>query len=160
HGHLRIHDGRHVDSCPFGIRFRHGSGVAHGRIGARWVGTIIELIPWLLAMLLLIGLSGFFSGSEAALFCLRWSDRRALTNGTPSQRQAERLLHDPDRLLSSVLFLNLCLNMTYFAIVSAAGARLADSGAGGSAGVLAFTIGAILLIIILGELLPKSLAVL
>ena len=33
--------------------------------------NILELLPWLVAMVVLIACSGFFSASEAALFSLR-----------------------------------------------------------------------------------------
>ena len=82
--------------------------------------ALVDIVPWLIAMVFLIGGFGFFSGSEAALFCLRWQDRRALRSGNRAQRLAERLLSDPDRLLSAVLFWNLVINIAYFAVVSIA----------------------------------------
>ena len=83
--------------------------------------------PWLLAMGGLIACSAFFSGSEAALFSLRWPDRCALSIGSPSQQVADRLLRDPDRLLSSVLFWNLMINVVYFSIASVVGLALKSS---------------------------------
>ena len=72
--------------------------------------VLIEMSPWLIAMAVLIACSAFFSGSEAALFYLRWDDRRTLSVGGPSQRAAARLLKNPDRLLSAVLLWNLAIN--------------------------------------------------
>jgi CBS domain containing-hemolysin-like protein len=105
-------------------------------------------------MAVLIVCSAFFSASEAAMFYLRFSDRRKLARGNAAQRAAARLLRDPDRLLSAVLFWNLVVNMAYFAIVSVVSLGLAQSIAA------AFTFGALMAIIFFSEMLPKSLAVL
>jgi putative hemolysin len=116
--------------------------------------------PWLIAMAVLIGCSAFFSASEAALFCLRWPDRRRLAGGTRSQRAAERLLSDPDRLLSAVLFWNLVINITYFAISSIVGLRLGRTAAGSQSLVFCFAAVSLLSIIFFSEMLPQSIAVL
>lgn len=121
--------------------------------------VLIELIPWLVAMAVLIAFSGFFSASEAAMFSLRASDRQRLANGNRSEQLAARLLQDPDRLLSAVLFWNLVINMGYFAIVSVAGMRLQDAELDASAAVI-FAGLSLLLIIFLSEMLPKSVGVL
>ena len=78
--------------------------------------AFLQILPWLLAMTVLICGSAFFSGSEAALFYLRPADLRRLNAGSTSARVAAGLLKDPDRLLSAVLFWNLVINVTYFAI--------------------------------------------
>ena len=111
-------------------------------------------------MLILIGCSGFFSASEAALFSLRWPDRRAMKEGSPGQRIAARLLQEPERLLTAVLFWNLAINMAYFAIVSIVGLRLRESEGGGDTAAAVFAASALLAIIFFSEMLPKSLAVL
>jgi CBS domain containing-hemolysin-like protein len=119
---------------------------------------MIELAPWLAGMGVLIGCSAFFSGSEAALFYLRWQDRRALAAGGRAQRAAAALLANPDRLLSAVLLLNLVTNMAYFSIASIVAVQL-ERGPGRSAAVL-FSAGSVLTLIFLGEMFPKSAAVL
>ena len=118
------------------------------------MNALLQLLPWLAAMAVLMVCSAFFSASEAAMFYLRISDRRKLARGNPAQRAAAHLLRDPDRLLSAVLFWNLVVNMAYFAIVSIAAMRLAQTLAA------AFTFGALMAIIFCSEMLPKSLAVL
>ncbi|MEQ8791405.1 MAG: CNNM domain-containing protein [Pirellulaceae bacterium] len=123
------------------------------------MSVLLELLPWLLAMAVLIVCSAFFSASEAAMFYLRVSDRRKLARGNTAQRAAARLLRDPDRLLSAILFWNLVVNMAYFAISSILSIRIEDRGAGQSLAV-AFAIGSLLTIIFFSEMLPKSLAVL
>ncbi|QDU97347.1 CNNM domain-containing protein [Lignipirellula cremea] len=119
---------------------------------------MLELLPWLLAMLVLIFASAFFSSSEAALFSLRPRDRTAMGEGGRAQRAAIHLLEDPERLLSAVLFWNLATNMIYFAIASIVGIQIERSS--GSTASASFAFGALLTIIFLSEMLPKSLAVL
>lgn len=121
---------------------------------------LFELLPWLVAMVVLIGCSGFFSASEAALFSLRLRDRERLATGGASQQMAARLLDDPDRLLSAVLFWNLVINMVYFAIVSVVSLRLERELTVGRTYPAAFAAAALLVIIFFSEMLPKSVGVL
>lgn len=114
--------------------------------------------PGLIAMGVLILASGFFSCSEAAMFSLDRADRRRLAAGGRSAQTALRLLDDPDRLLTAVLFWNLLVNLAYFAIVSMISLRFERMERSGEAAGL--TIGALLTIIIFSEMLPKTLAVL
>ncbi len=44
--------------------------------------SFLDLLPWLIAMALLMACSGFFSASEAALFYLPPRDRRAMASGS------------------------------------------------------------------------------
>jgi CBS domain containing-hemolysin-like protein len=124
------------------------------------VQGLLESLPWLITMAVLIGCSAFFSASEAALFYLRRADRRVLAKGTLAQRAAERLLHDPERLLSAVLFWNLVTNITYFAIATIVGLRLERHPSGGQTSGVAFAMAALLTIIFFSEMVPKSIAVL
>ncbi|MCA9161931.1 MAG: HlyC/CorC family transporter [Planctomycetales bacterium] len=121
---------------------------------------LLELAPWLIAMLALIACSAFFSASEAALFYLRWPDRKRLAEGTASQQLAARLLNDPDRLLSGVLFCNLVVNMLYFAITSIAGLQIERAGEGSRSLSIGFSTFSVLVVIVMAEMVPKSLAVL
>ena len=119
---------------------------------------LLELTPWLTAMAVLIGLSAFFSSSEAALFSLGWQDQRDMVDGSPGDRAAVILLRDPERLLSAVLFSNLLVNMLYFTLVSIVGLRLEKQHSAFAAGM--FSGSALLCIIFFSEMLPKSIAVL
>jgi CBS domain containing-hemolysin-like protein len=115
---------------------------------------------WLLAMGVLILFSALFSGSEAALFSLNRRGRRRLARAGVAGRIASNLLADPERLLSAILFWNLLINMTYFAMAAIVGGRLeADPQAGPSTAIL-FTAASLLTIIFFSEMLPKSVAVL
>ena len=67
------------------------------------------------------------------------------------------LAADADRLLTAVLFWNLLINLSYFAVAGVIARRLADQGMTAAAGV--FTVGSLLAIILFGEVLPKSLSI-
>lgn len=114
----------------------------------------------LAAMTVLIGFSAFFSGSEAALFSLQEKQRRHICTAGATGKRVGALLNQPDRLLSAILFWNLLINMTYFAIAAGIGGRLDADSHIGSTGAVVFTIVSLLTIIFLSEMLPKSIAVL
>ncbi len=118
----------------------------------------LEQLPWLLAMGVLVLASAFFSSSEAAFFYLGRADRRRLAAGNAAQRAAVALLVAPDRLLTAVLFWNLLSNVGYFTIASILSLQLKEAGHKAEAGMLAVV--SLVGIIVLGEMLPKSLAVL
>ena len=119
---------------------------------------LLTYLPWLVAMGVLILCSAFFSLSETAWFYLSPKDRRYLSRGNRAQRMAVALLDDPDRLLTLVLFGNLMVNISYFAIVSITSLQLEGTGHATAAG--SFAVGSLLTLIVLSEMLPKSLAVL
>jgi CBS domain containing-hemolysin-like protein len=112
----------------------------------------------LLSMTALLLCSAFFSASEAALFSLRRSQRRELSKGPGAQQIIARLLDDPDRLLTAVLFWNLLMNLSFFTIGSIISLRMQQEGRATAAG--AFAVGSLVTIILCGEMLPKSLGVL
>ncbi|MEN0109405.1 MAG: CNNM domain-containing protein [Planctomycetota bacterium] len=114
----------------------------------------------LAAMAALIGASAFFSGSEAALFSVSQADRGAMGSGSPGERTAAYLLRTPERLLTAILFGNLVVNLTYYALTTIVSVRLERAEAAAAWSPTAFTLGALLVIILASEVLPKSLAVL
>jgi len=121
--------------------------------------ALLDQSPWfLLAMAVLIVGSAFFSSSEAALFSLTGPGRRRLAAGNRAQRLGARLLDEPDRLLTAVLFWNLLVNVAYFTIASIVSIQLKRQGNATEAGL--FALGSLLTIIVLSEMLPKCLAVL
>lgn len=119
---------------------------------------LLEFKFWLLAMLALAGCSACSSCSEAALFYLRRQDVRAFRSGNPAQRLAARLLDDPGQLLSAILFLNLMVNVGFFAISSLITIRLEATHRHTQAGTFALV--SLLLLIFFSEMLPKSIGVL
>ncbi|MBN2023747.1 MAG: DUF21 domain-containing protein [Pirellulales bacterium] len=119
---------------------------------------LIAHLPWLVAMSVLVIASGFCSASEAAWFSLRRKDVRAMARGNRAQQLGAALLDQPDRLLTAILFWNLLVNVAYFSLASITSLRLERAGRATAAGV--FAVAALLALIVLSEMLPKSLAVL
>lgn len=122
--------------------------------------SLLNLLPMLIAMVVLMAGSGFFSASEAALFYLSPRDRRGMVSGTPGEQAATSLLQDPDRLLSAVLFWNLVINVGYFALASICSIRLERDPELGKSWAVAFAMVALLALIFFSEMLPKSISVL
>jgi putative hemolysin len=122
--------------------------------------SLFQILPWLITMAVLMACSGFFSASEAALFYLQSRDRRDMKSGSPAEKAAAVLLEDPDRLLSAVLFWNLVINITYFAIASICAIKLEGSQDMGRTAAVTFAVLALFVIIFFSEMLPKSIAVL
>ncbi len=125
------------------------------------MNVILEALTLILpGVMVLLGLtlaSGFFSGSETALFYLSRDELRLLQVGKPRERVVAQLLRDPDRLLTAVLFWNLLINLTYFAISVVLARQLASEGHATLAGVM--SVASLASIIAFGEVVPKSLAV-
>ena len=103
------------------------------------------------ALIVLMVVSGFFSGSEAAFFSLTGRDRRRLAKKSAGGRLVDSMLEDPERLLSAILFWNLLVNMLYFAIVAILATEVDRPGV--------LTMIALVAIIFFSEMLPKSFAV-
>jgi CBS domain containing-hemolysin-like protein len=119
---------------------------------------MLTILPLALVLMLI---SAFFSGSEAAYFSLSQNQRRSLAKSkAPADRVAYTLLAKSEPLLMGILFWNLLINITYFSLVSRVGLSLqAASGEDNSSFALVTLIG-LIAIILFGEFLPKSLAVL
>ncbi len=113
--------------------------------------------PLFAAMLALVAASAFFSSSETALFSLSPDELEQLRRSGTQGRVATRLLETPDRLLTAILFWNLVVNLSYFAVSVVICRGLIAAGHTLLAGaVSAASVGGI---IVFGEVLPKGLAV-
>ncbi|WP_350213912.1 CNNM domain-containing protein [Botrimarina sp.] len=108
----------------------------------------------------LMAASAFFSGSEAALFSISRSERVAMAAGSDRDRRAAGLLKRPERLLTAILFWNLVVNLTYYALTEVVAGRLAGDKAISAWAPTVFTVVALVAVILLSEVIPKSLAVL
>jgi putative hemolysin len=98
--------------------------------------------------------SAVFSSSETALFSLTQADRLRLRRINPGAYAAvTRLLASPRSLLIAVLIGNVTVNSAYYVLAAAVGKAFFDT-----LGQLAFGIGALLVMIAMGEVLPKSIA--
>ena len=101
---------------------------------------------WLWSLLVgLILASGYFSSSETAFFSLS-SEERA-----KAPRTLRLMVQDPRRLLVTVLLCNLVVNVLFFAFA----ARLAPED---ELGKILVGLGALVCVLIGGEILPKTLA--
>ena len=109
-------------------------------------------IPMLALLPGLLLLSGFFSGSETALFALTETERMTLRRDESlAGRAVEALLADPRMLLITVLLGNMTVNVLYF-VTSSVLLMRADAGL---IGLIAMAAVSLLLLILLGEVLPK-----
>ncbi|MCA8987954.1 MAG: DUF21 domain-containing protein [Planctomycetaceae bacterium] len=122
---------------------------------------ILRSLPlWLPGASVMVGLtiaSAFFSGSETAVFSLTRDDLQSFRNGRPSERRVVGLLSDPSRLLTAILFWNLVINLSYFAVSVVVARRMIVNGYE-SVGWLISVLG-VVSIILFGEVLPKSISV-
>ncbi|RKY22258.1 MAG: hypothetical protein DRQ55_01630 [Planctomycetota bacterium] len=107
---------------------------------------------WVLMAALLL-CSGLVSGAETAVFSLRPAERRALQR---SSAWGARMLRRPTDLLVALLLTNLALNVGYFTVSSALSLELLAQQRGLAA--TAVGLGSLAAIVVLGEILPKSLA--
>ncbi|MCA9023552.1 MAG: DUF21 domain-containing protein, partial [Planctomycetaceae bacterium] len=82
---------------------------------------------------------------------------RQFSKGKPSEQIVAALAADADRLLTAVLFWNLLINLSYFAVAGVIAKKLADAGMTAGAGF--FSVGSLLAIILFGEVLPKSMSI-
>ena len=111
----------------------------------------------ILLMAALLAGSAFCSGSETAFFHL---SRRQITQFAKSKHRVEHLiaeiLQQPSRFLTTLLFSNMLVNISYFALASVFSVKIGQiAGPGtGSACAAAFFV----LLLLFGEMLPKSLA--
>jgi CBS domain containing-hemolysin-like protein len=117
----------------------------------------VEHLFYIILMVVLLGCSAFFSGSETAFFHL---SQRTVRQFAQSAKRMERLtartLSNPSQFLTALLFGNMLVNVLYFAITSMMSFQFGRSG-GAAAGTLVAT-GGFILLLLFGEMLPKSMA--
>ena len=111
---------------------------------------------WLFATLpVLLVLSGFFSGSETALFGLSETQRMQIRQDRGlAARAVESLLSHPRMLLITILISNMTVNVLYF-VISSILLMKSDTGA---IGEVLLVIASLMLIVLLGEVMPKLVA--
>lgn len=108
------------------------------------------------ALTFLILLSAFFSGSETGLMTLnRYRLRHLVSQGHRAARLAQKLLERPDRLIGLILLGNNFVNVMASTLATVIFLRLfGEAGIAIAAGVLTFVL------LIFGEVAPKTLAAL
>jgi putative hemolysin len=109
-----------------------------------------------LAILVLIGLSAFFSSSEIAMFSLaRHRVESLVEEGVPGAAVVQELKSDPHRLLITILVGNNIVNIAMSSIATGLFAIYLSQGQA----VIAATFGITTLVLLFGESAPKSYAV-
>ncbi len=109
---------------------------------------------YLIALVILIIISAFFSGSEAALFSLPASDVNRLRKESAAGKRIAQLMSTPRRLLITILIGNLIVNV----FSTSAATSVAIKAFGDKGIVIAFAFMS-LVILIFGEIAPKVVAI-
>ncbi|MFC7137736.1 DUF21 domain-containing protein [Halobaculum litoreum] len=105
------------------------------------------------AIVVLVGLSAFFSSSETAIFTLSEEWVTELANSGDSDGEALRdLLDDPHRLLVTILVGNNVVNVAIASLTTVLVTNYLPDGTG----VTVATLAASFVILIFGEIVPKS----
>ncbi|MUV90568.1 DUF21 domain-containing protein [Halapricum sp. CBA1109] len=146
---------------------QHSSEVVDGVIAASWglytapvVGielsrTAVALLGTL-AIVVLIGLSAFFSSSEIAMFSLaKHRIDSMVEEGVPGARAVQNLKSDPHRLLVTILVGNNLVNIAMSSIATGLFGLYLSQGQA----VIAATFGITAVVLLFGESAPKSYAV-
>ncbi|PUB19258.1 HlyC/CorC family transporter [Yoonia sediminilitoris] len=119
--------------------------------------TVFDAAFWITAgaILVLLVLSGFFSGSETALTAAsRGKLRAAADKGSKGAEKALKITEDNERLIGSVLLGNNVVNILATSLATAVLTQ-----AFGQNGVAAATLIMTLLVLIFAEVLPKTFAI-
>jgi len=107
-------------------------------------------------IVVLVVLSAFFSGTETALMSLnRYRLRHQAREGHRAARVAEWLLQRPDRLIGLILLGNTSVNLAAATLATIVALRVGGEGA-----ILAGTLILTVVVLIFGEVAPKTIAAL
>ncbi len=114
-------------------------------------------VGWLVGLIIvLIVLSAFFSSTETALMSLnRYRLRHQARAGHRGARLAEWLLQRPDRLIGLILLGNTAVNVAAASLATILALRVGGEGA-----ILAGTVILTIVMLIFGEVAPKTIAAL
>jgi len=119
--------------------------------------NLIILIFEVIALFGFITLSAFFSGTETALFSLNKLQLKKMQKKEENNWRVKsiiRLLDDPQRTLISILIGNMFVNISASSLATYLAIKLIGNiGVGIASGIMIF------IILVFGEIIPKSLAV-
>ncbi len=114
------------------------------------------LIEQLLLLSVLLLLSGLFSASETALIGIgKIKARILLKRGVKGAEEVDKLVRDPESVLTSVLILNNVVNIAASAVATSIAIEIFGSTYGVVIAIVAMTI----LILTFSEIIPKTIAV-
>ena len=115
--------------------------------------------PYLLILAGLVTASGFFSGTEVAMFSLRRVDREQMARSTrAADKLVIRLLSRPRRLIATILLGNEVVNVSTSAVVASMAPLLYPGRSEVELALLA-TFTALPILLLLGEITPKTMAI-
>jgi len=115
----------------------------------------VDLLPLGLTLAGLVLLSGFFSGSETALFSIAPLRLREMArSGSPRERAVARAMERPRDILVTILVGNMVVNILASALGTAAAIGILGAGAGVAVATTVMTF----LILVGGEIAPKTVA--
>lgn len=124
-----------------------------------YIGFPIEAIFSLLAIILLLLLSGLISGSEIAFFSLSPSEHQNLVNGkSKSNRIATKLLHIPKKLLAAILISNNFINIGIVLLSTIFTQSVFDFSNKEVLGIIIQVVVITSVILLIGEIMPKIFA--
>lgn len=108
----------------------------------------------IIVLLILIAMSSFFSMSETALMSIsKIRLRHMAEEGVPNAKLVEKLLEDPNKLLGAILIGNNIVNIGASSLATIVATNIFGSGGVGIAtGIMT------ILVLIFGEITPKSIA--
>ncbi|MFC6864405.1 DUF21 domain-containing protein [Halomicroarcula sp. GCM10025817] len=117
------------------------------------MSTFSIVVPSLLAVIILLSLSAFFSSSESAIFSLpeEWI-QTATTDSTGESHTLQQLRANPHRLLVTLLVGNNLVNIAITSIITLLVAQFVPPGFT----VVIATLSVSVLILVFGEIVPKS----
>lgn len=113
-----------------------------------------SVVAQIIALIVLIGLSGFFSSAETALTtCNKIKMRTLAENGNAKAKRVLKITDDSGKMLSAILVGNNIVNLSASSLTTTLAISLFGNAAVGIAtGIITF------LILIFGEISPKTLA--
>jgi putative hemolysin len=133
-----------------------GRRIPDGWIGDMMLDGLLHSLPHLAALCVLVVLSGSISASETALFALT---RQQLSRFRQSRRRVAqlvlRLRENPDSLLSTVLLVNITVNILLYSMLAVTVSRLAGSS---TLWAVVLGIAGFLLVLFGAEIMPKLVA--
>ena len=117
-------------------------------------GSLIIIISFVL-----LAFSAFFSSSEAAFLSVqRTRLSHMVSTGVPGAKRVEEMIDKPERLLSTILLGNNVVNVAFASIMTFFFVALFGEGKEGTGVLVATAVGTGVLLIV-GEIVPKTIAV-